>query len=129
VLFIVFECTTSLKTFLTSGSSKFCAAANASQSVGLMTDFFICSHNWAHVNVGLGYKYPNPHCSHVITVDVLSREIDPKTGIIRTERVLGCKQKAPIWIVKVKNFKQIVLRVSLASINPASWWIRGCLCS
>ncbi len=48
------------------------------------------------------HKYPNPHCSHVVTVDVIDRSIDPVTGLIRTERVLGCKQRAPIWIVKVR---------------------------
>ena len=48
------------------------------------------------------HKYPNPHCSHVVTVDVLDRSVDPHTGIIRTERVLGCKQRAPTWIVKVR---------------------------
>jgi hypothetical protein len=47
------------------------------------------------------HKYPNPHCSHVVTVDVLDRSVDPKTGVIRTERILGVKQKAPGWIVKV----------------------------
>lgn len=47
------------------------------------------------------HKYPNPHCTHVQTIDVLDRSVDPQTGIIRTERVLGCKQKAPGWIVKV----------------------------
>lgn len=58
-------------------------------------------HPWSHVVIGMWHKYPNPHCSHVVTVDTLSRTIDPKTGIVRTERVLGCKQKAPTWIVKV----------------------------
>ena len=47
------------------------------------------------------HKYPNPHCTHVQTIDVLDRTVDPETGIIRTERVLGCKQKTPTWIVKV----------------------------
>lgn len=47
------------------------------------------------------HKYPNAHCTHVQTIDVLDRTVDPETGIIRTERVLGCKQKTPTWIVKV----------------------------
>lgn len=58
-------------------------------------------HPWSHVVIGMWHKYPNPHCSHVVTIDVLDRTVDPKTGVIRTERVLGCKQKAPTWIVKV----------------------------
>jgi len=50
------------------------------------------------------HKYPNPHCSHVVTVDVVDRSVDPRTGVIRTERILGCKQRAPTWIVKVWYF-------------------------
>ena len=60
-----------------------------------------CSHPWSHVVIGMWRKYPNPRCSHVISVDVVDRTVDPSTGIIRTERILGCKQKAPGWIVKV----------------------------
>lgn len=63
----------------------------------------ICSHPWSHVVIGMWHKYPNPHCSHVVTIDVVDRSIDPQTGIIRTERILGCKQKAPTWIVKVST--------------------------
>ena len=36
-------------------------------------------------------------------MDVLDRSVDPKTGIVRTERILGCKQKAPTWVVKVRT--------------------------
>ena len=64
---------------------------------------FYCSHPWSHVVIGMWHKYPNPHCTHVQTIDVVDRTVDPETGIIRTERVLGCKQKAPTWIVKVCN--------------------------
>jgi hypothetical protein len=60
------------------------------------------SHSWVHVIIGMWHKYPNPHCSHVVTVDVIDRSVDPTTGTIRTERVLGCKQRSPAWIVKVR---------------------------
>jgi len=58
-------------------------------------------HNWATVNHGVWQKYPNPHSGHVVSVDVLDRSVDPVTGILRTERVLGCKQAAPRWVVKL----------------------------
>lgn len=60
------------------------------------------------------HKYPNPHCTHVQTIDVVDRTVDPETGIIRTERVLGCKQKTPTWIVKVCSF----LRFRLLESSP-----------
>ena len=65
------------------------------------------SHSWAHVVIGMWHKYPHPHCSHVLAIDTVDRSVDPKTGIIRTERILGCKQKAPMWIVKV-GFMRLV---------------------
>jgi len=34
---------------------------------------------------------------------ITERSIDPETGIIRTERVIGCTQKAPGWIVRVSS--------------------------
>ena len=61
-------------------------------------------HPWSHVVIGMWHKYPNPHCSHVQTIDVLDRSVDPETGVIRTERILGCTQKAPGWIVKVCGY-------------------------
>lgn len=62
------------------------------------------SHQWSHVVIGMWHKYPNPHCAHVLTVDTVDRSVDPKTGIIRTERILGCKQKMPGWIIKVRLY-------------------------
>ena len=80
---------------------------------------FFASHPWSHVVIGtllvptfhvyvvltlfqgMWHKYPNPHCSHVLSVDVIDRSVDPATGVVRTERILGCKQKAPTWILKV----------------------------
>lgn len=47
------------------------------------------------------HKYPNPKCTHVVSIDVLDRSMDPTTGIIRTERIVGVKQKSPKWITKV----------------------------
>lgn len=59
-------------------------------------------HPWSHVVIGMWHKYPNPKCSHVVSIDVLDRTVDPKTGVIRTERILGCKQKTPRWILAVR---------------------------
>jgi hypothetical protein len=71
------------------------------------------SHPWSHVVIGMWHKYPNPHCTHVVTIDVLDRTVDPQTGIIRTERILGCKQKTPTWIVKVRCYVAPPPRTSL----------------
>lgn len=46
-------------------------------------------------------KYPNPYAPHVHTVDTISRTVDPDTGVVRSERILGIQQGAPKWIAKV----------------------------
>ncbi|KZP00665.1 MSF1-domain-containing protein [Calocera viscosa TUFC12733] len=68
--------------------------------VQYFSNAFHYDHPWANVQMGMWQKYPNPQCAHVISVDVLNRSVDPQTGIIRTERLLGCKQAAPAWAVK-----------------------------
>ena len=45
---------------------------------------------------------------------ITERSIDSETGIIRTERVIGCTQKAPSWIVRVSDSRPGVSVVSLA---------------
>ncbi|TFK76773.1 MSF1-domain-containing protein [Pluteus cervinus] len=81
---------------------------------------FSYEHSWSHVVIGMWHKYPNPRCTHVVSVDVLDRSVDPKTGIIRTERILGCKQKAPIWIVKLFGGSEDAFVREISFIDPAT---------
>ncbi|KAF8078260.1 PRELI-like family-domain-containing protein [Lyophyllum atratum] len=67
------------------------------------------------------YEHPWSHvCSHVISIDVLDRSVDPKTGIIRTERVLGCKQKTPTWIVKLFGGSEDAFVREISFIDPST---------
>jgi len=34
----------------------------------------------------------------VLAVDTLSRSVDPETGILRSERLITCRQNAPEWL-------------------------------
>ncbi|EDR15732.1 uncharacterized protein LACBIDRAFT_192412 [Laccaria bicolor S238N-H82] len=81
---------------------------------------FDYEHPWSHVVIGMWHKYPNSKCTHVVSVDVLDRSVDPKTGIIRTERVLGCKQKAPLWIVKLFGGSEDAFVREISFVDPAS---------
>ncbi|KAJ7785878.1 PRELI-like family-domain-containing protein [Mycena metata] len=81
---------------------------------------FNYEHPWSHVVVGMWHKYPNPKCSHVVSIDVLDRTVDPKTGIIRTERVLGCKQKTPGWIVKIFGGSEDAFVREISFIDPTT---------
>ncbi|KAG5648254.1 hypothetical protein DXG03_006212 [Asterophora parasitica] len=81
---------------------------------------FNYEHPWSHVVIGMWHKYPNSKCSHVISIDTIDRSVDPKTGIIRTERVLGCKQKTPTWIVKLFGGSEDAFVREISFIDPST---------
>jgi len=66
--------------------------------------FFESTHefeySWEEVSTANWQKYCpwNDKSTHVIAVDTISRAVDPKTGILRTERLITCKQSAPKWL-------------------------------
>lgn len=47
-------------------------------------------------------KYPNPLASHVVSMDVISREI-MEDGTVRSERLIGIQQDAPKWVTRVST--------------------------
>ncbi|CAF9920574.1 MAG: hypothetical protein HETSPECPRED_004288 [Heterodermia speciosa] len=57
-------------------------------------------YSWPEVSTANWQKYCpwNKTSSHVIAVDTLSREVDPITGILRTERLITCTQTCPVWV-------------------------------
>ncbi|CAG8952359.1 hypothetical protein HYFRA_00001105 [Hymenoscyphus fraxineus] len=57
-------------------------------------------YSWEEVSTANWRKYCpwNDKSTHVIAVDTLSRHVDTKTGILRTERLITCKQSAPKWL-------------------------------
>lgn len=97
-------------------------------SLTLSDPSFPHSHEWSKVIFGVWQKYPNPATAHVISVDTIGRTVDPTTGVVRTsvlfssffslggalgvcphsfdvgffllfrERVIGCKQSAPVRV-------------------------------
>ncbi|KAI0639088.1 MSF1-domain-containing protein [Trametes polyzona] len=84
------------------------------------SQLFNYDHPWSHVVIGMWHKYPNPHCSHVLSIDVVDRSVDPQTGVIRTERILGCKQKAPGWIVRFFGGSEDAYVREVSFIDPAT---------
>ncbi|KAL5636011.1 hypothetical protein ACGC1H_004727 [Rhizoctonia solani] len=88
--------------------------------VHVYSQSFPYNHSWAHVNRGIWHKYPNPQCAHVVSVDVVDRSVDPVTGVIRTERVLGCKQAAPRWIVKLLGGSDDAFVREISFVDPVT---------
>lgn len=57
------------------------------------------SYPWEEVSIANWKKYPNEVSTHVVAVDVLRREVDANSGILRTERLITCKQSIPKWLL------------------------------
>ncbi|KAI1913670.1 Phospholipid metabolism protein [Ophidiomyces ophidiicola] len=60
-------------------------------------------YSWEEVSTANWQKYCpwNNKSTHVVAVDVLSRTLDPTSGILRTERLITCNQSAPQWILNL----------------------------
>ncbi|KAK4121344.1 MSF1-domain-containing protein [Parathielavia appendiculata] len=58
------------------------------------------NYSWEEVSTANWRKYCpwNQKSTHVVAVDTLSRTVDPETGILRTERLITCRQSAPDWL-------------------------------
>jgi len=58
------------------------------------------NYSWDEVSTANWQKYGpwNNKSEHVIAVDTLSRSVDEATGILRTERLITCRQTAPDWL-------------------------------
>ena len=53
---------------------------------------------WEQVSAANWKKYPNEMSTQVVGVDILRREVDPVSKILRTERVISCEQSIPKWL-------------------------------
>ncbi|BEI92434.1 uncharacterized protein CcaverHIS019_0500620 [Cutaneotrichosporon cavernicola] len=73
----------------------------------------------AHTLLWLMRKYPNPQSPQVFSVDTISRTMDPDTGVVRSERILGIKQGAPKWITKLFSLPQTTYVREVIFIDPA----------
>jgi len=83
-----------------------------------------CSFNysWEEVSRANWVKYCpwNDKSTHVIAVDTLSRQVDPDTGILRTERLITCKQSAPQWLSSLMGGGDVSHVFEISYVDPAS---------
>jgi len=79
-------------------------------------------YSWEEVSTANWRKYCpwNDKSTHVIGVDTLSRFVDPETGILRTERLITCKQSAPKWLNSLMGGTDTSLVFETSYVDPAS---------
>ena len=59
------------------------------------------SHPWSLLTFANWRKYPNEFAPHVLSVDVLSRTVNPTTGALETQRLMRCKQPLPSFLKRM----------------------------
>ncbi|WVW86541.1 hypothetical protein I302_108590 [Kwoniella bestiolae CBS 10118] len=65
-------------------------------------------------------KYPNPYATHVYSVDTIDRSVDPDTGILRSERLIGVQQGAPKWITKLFHLPPTAYVREVVFVDPSN---------
>ncbi|KAF2399173.1 MSF1-domain-containing protein, partial [Trichodelitschia bisporula] len=79
-------------------------------------------YSWEEVSTANWQKYSpwNKMTPHVIGVDTISRHVDAATGILRTERLITCRQSAPRWILALLGGDDTSLVYETSYVNPAT---------
>ncbi|KAI0386898.1 MSF1-domain-containing protein [Hypomontagnella monticulosa] len=79
-------------------------------------------YSWEEVSTANWRKYCpwNDKSTHVIAVDTLAREVDPATGILRTERLITCKQSAPEWLKSMMGCMETSQVFETSYVDPVA---------
>jgi hypothetical protein len=74
-------------------------------------------HAWKDITLASWRKYPSPERPDVLSVDLLSRDIDPETGVLTTKRLITCKGSGPAWLQSVIG-SSLCFFVEEATVDP-----------
>jgi hypothetical protein len=79
-------------------------------------------YSWEEVSTANWRKYCpwNDKSTHVIAVDTLSRSVDPESGVLRTERLITCKQSAPKWLATLMGGNETSHVFETSYVDPAT---------
>ena len=85
-------------------------------------------YTWEEVSTANWRKYGpwNNKSSHVIGVDTVSRTLDPSTNILRTERLITCKQSTPQWVRTILGGQDTSLVYEVSYVDPAAKKVTMC---
>ena len=85
-------------------------------------------YTWEEVSTGNWHKYGpwNHKVTHVVGVDTISRKLDPETNILRTERLITCKQGTPQWVRTFIGGQETSLIYEVSYVDPAAKKLTMC---
>lgn len=86
------------------------------------------AYSWEEVSTGNWLKYCpwNDKSTHVIGVDTLSRRLDPTTHILRTERLITCRQSAPKWLRSIFGSDETSLVYEISYVDARAKKVTMC---
>ncbi len=71
---------------------------NTISTMKIWTTEHVFNYNWDTVTKSQWQKYPNPHNTAVVAIDVLDRKVDPKTGVLHTHRIISSDWGLADWV-------------------------------
>lgn len=86
----------------------------------LFESLHIFDYSWEQVTAANWQKYPNELSTHVVSVDILNREVDPVTNVLRTERLIACKQPIPSWLRAIVGGDEFSYVREISEVNLAT---------
>lgn len=86
------------------------------------------AYSWDEVSTCNWRKYCpwNDQSTHVIAVDTLSRSLDRTTGILRTERLITCRQATPQWLKTFFGSGETSQVYEVSYVDPAAQKVTMC---
>ena len=94
----------------------------------IFSSSYTFDYSWYEVSTNNWRKYCpwNDKAEHVIAVDTLSRNVDAATGILRTERLITCKQNAPQWVLTILGGDATSYVYEISYVDPSSKKVTMC---
>ena len=85
-------------------------------------------YSWEEVTTNNWRKYCpwNDKADHVLAVDTLSRRVDSATGILRTERLITCRQNAPQWLLTLLGGDTTSYVYEVSYVDPSEKKVTMC---
>jgi len=80
---------------------------------------YIFKHAWNDVALANLKKYPNPARPEVVGVDVIKREFDMKSGVLKQTRLITIKGSLPEWLQKILRIGNKVYMYEESVTDPS----------
>ncbi|RMZ80356.1 hypothetical protein DV738_g2810, partial [Chaetothyriales sp. CBS 135597] len=94
----------------------------------IFSSSYTFDYSWEEVSTNNWRKYCpwNNKAEHVLAVDTVSRHVDAATGILRTERLITCRQAAPKWVLSLLGGDTTSFVYEVSYVDPVAKKVTMC---